>query len=117
MVDSRVVDAQAAVDVASNDAEFRTVAFDGNPAVRPPVFCDNSIKTSKYNVLSFLPISLLEQFRRQGNQYFLLMSVLMLLGTYTTLFQSPIQPWTTLGPLIVVLSISMAQVLENQWRQ
>jgi hypothetical protein len=32
-----------------------------------------------------------------------------LLGTYSTLFESPISPFTTLGPLIIVLAVSMLQ--------
>jgi hypothetical protein len=32
-----------------------------------------------------------------------------MLGTYTTLFESPIGPWTTLGPLILVLAVSLCQ--------
>ncbi|CAM9707233.1 unnamed protein product [Chrysoparadoxa australica] len=72
-------------------------------------YCDNFIKTSKYTAWNFFPKSLFEQFRRLGNQYFLLMSVLMMLGTYTDLFQSPIEPATTLGPLLVVLLVSLAQ--------
>ena len=50
-----------------------------------------------------------EQFRRNGNLYFLVMGCLMFLGTYTTLFRSSVSPWTTLGPLALVISISLAQ--------
>lgn len=37
---------------------------------------NNAIKTSKYNVFTFLPLNLLEQFRRLANIYFLLLMVL-----------------------------------------
>mmetsp|Transcript_18717 Transcript_18717/g.24115 ORF Transcript_18717/g.24115 Transcript_18717/m.24115 type:complete len:1378 (+) Transcript_18717:63-4196(+) len=96
---------------ATVNDDLRKVYFSGDPADSgSQKFCNNSIKTSKYNLASFLPVSLLEQFRRQGNQYFLLMSILMLIGFYfEQVFQTPIQPWTTLGPLIVVLAISMLQ--------
>ena len=33
----------------------------------------------------------------------------MFVGTYTTLFESSVSPWTTLGPLAVVVAISLAQ--------
>lgn len=72
-------------------------------------YCNNFIKTSKYTWQNFLPRSLFEQFRRLGNQYFLLLVILMMLGTYTDLFDSPIAPFTTLAPLIIVLSVSLAQ--------
>ena len=35
-------------------------------------FCDNTIKTSKYNIFSFWILNPLEQFRRIANLYFLL---------------------------------------------
>lgn len=72
-------------------------------------FCDNSVKNSKYTVLSFLPKSIFEQFRRLANVYFLAMGFLMLLGTYTTIFETPLTAFSTLFPLTVVLGISMIQ--------
>ena len=72
-------------------------------------FIDNSVNTAKYNLISFIPRSLMEQFRRIANIYFLLISFLMLIGTYTYLFDSPLTPWSTLLPLLVVLAISMGK--------
>ena len=37
------------------------------------------------------------------------MGCLMFVGTYTTLFESSVNPWTTLGPLAVIISISLCQ--------
>ena len=50
-----------------------------------------------------------EQFRRNGNVYFLVMGCLMAIGWYTDAFDSAISPWTTLAPLAFVVSISLAQ--------
>lgn len=72
-------------------------------------FCDNAVSTSKYTLLSFLPKSLFEQFRRLANVYFLLIIVLLMLGTYTPLFQAPLTPYTTLFPLLVVLAVTMGK--------
>ena len=68
---------------------------------------DNSVVTSKYNVVTFIPRSLFEQFRRIANVYFLVITVLMMLGTYTSLFVSPLAPFSTLVPLILVLGVTM----------
>lgn len=70
---------------------------------------NNSVVTSKYNVITFIPRSLFEQFRRIANVYFLAISVLMMLGWYTTLFDSPLAPFSTLIPLILVLSVTMVK--------
>lgn len=46
------------------------------PSSPPPWFQNNAIKTSKYNLLSFLPLNLFEQFRRLANAYFLFLLIL-----------------------------------------
>jgi len=87
--------------------EQRIVDF-GHPEYDPP-FADNSVKTSRYTLLSFFPLATREQFRRVGNVYFFCIGALMFLGYYTPLFYSAISPWTTLGPLALVVSISLVQ--------
>ena len=39
-------------------------------------FCSNRVSTAKYNVLSFLPCFLFEQFRRYSNCFFLFIALL-----------------------------------------
>uniref|UniRef100_A0AAV2IV86 Phospholipid-transporting ATPase n=1 Tax=Knipowitschia caucasica TaxID=637954 RepID=A0AAV2IV86_KNICA len=64
-------------------------------------YSGNAIKTYKYNVLTFLPLNLAEQFRRSANLYFLALLILQIIPDITTL------PWyTTLIPLVVVLSVT-----------
>lgn len=53
--------------------------------------------------------SIRQQFRRNGNIYFLVIGILMFIGSRTHLFSSSITPWTTLGPLALVISVSLAQ--------
>ena len=45
----------------------------------------------------------------QANQYFLAISILMMIGEYTTLFYSPLSPWSTVMPLMVIVGIAMAK--------
>uniref|UniRef100_A0A8D3E553 Phospholipid-transporting ATPase n=1 Tax=Scophthalmus maximus TaxID=52904 RepID=A0A8D3E553_SCOMX len=62
---------------------------------------NNAIKTSKYNLLTFLPLNLFEQFRRLANAYFLFLLFLQLIPQVSSL------SWfTTAVPLLLVLSIS-----------
>lgn len=71
---------------------------------------DNSVVTSKYTLLNFIPKSLFEQFRRLANVYFLVLSGLMMIGTYAPrTFDSPLTPYSTLVPLLVVLACSMTK--------
>jgi len=81
----------------------------GKPPDANASFADNTIRTGRYSLLSFVPKALLMQFRRLANVYFLFISMLMSIGTYTTLFPSPLTPWSTLGPLVVVIAATMAK--------
>ncbi|XP_056875092.1 phospholipid-transporting ATPase ID [Takifugu flavidus] len=64
-------------------------------------YANNAIKTSKYNLLSFLPLNLFEQFRRLANAYFLFLLILQVIPQVSSL------PWyTTAVPLVFVLSIT-----------
>lgn len=71
----------------------------------------NSISTTKYNVATFLPKGLYEQFRRVANLYFVCVAALSL-----TPF-SPVSPITTWAPLLIVIGISMLkEALEDYKR-
>lgn len=62
---------------------------------------DNSISTTKYSLWSFLPKSLLYQFKRAANIYFLVISIL-------TCFEfSPKQPSSMIGTFAFVLIATM----------
>ncbi|XP_010723552.2 phospholipid-transporting ATPase FetA-like [Meleagris gallopavo] len=64
-------------------------------------YASNSIKTSKYNFFTFLPLNLFEQFQRIANAYFLFLLILQLIPQISSL------PWfTTVVPLVLVLAVS-----------
>ena len=65
-----------------------------------PGFPGNYISTTRYTVLTFLPLNLLEQFRRLSNVYFLLSVIVSLFPGV-----SPISPATTILPLMFVLTV------------
>uniref|UniRef100_W5N6C3 Phospholipid-transporting ATPase n=1 Tax=Lepisosteus oculatus TaxID=7918 RepID=W5N6C3_LEPOC len=65
------------------------------------LYAENRIKTSKYNILTFLPINLFEQFQRVANAYFLFLLLLQLIPQISSL------SWfTTIVPLVLVLTIT-----------
>uniref|UniRef100_A0A7N6F830 Phospholipid-transporting ATPase n=1 Tax=Anabas testudineus TaxID=64144 RepID=A0A7N6F830_ANATE len=67
-------------------------------------FQTNAIKTSKYNVFTFLPLNLFEQFQRIANAYFLFLLVLQVIPQISSL------SWfTTVVPLVLVLSVTAAK--------
>ncbi|KAG2378980.1 hypothetical protein C9374_007618 [Naegleria lovaniensis] len=65
-------------------------------------FCDNSVSTAKYNLVTFVPKNLLEQFKRVANIYFLLIALLQLATPF-----SPTGRYSTAIPLVIVIIIQM----------
>ncbi|XP_065516781.1 phospholipid-transporting ATPase IC-like [Lathamus discolor] len=66
----------------------------------------NAIKTYKYNPITFLPLNLLEQFKRAANFYFLVLLILQSIPQISTLSW-----YTTLVPLLLVLGITAVKDL------
>ncbi|XP_077138750.1 phospholipid-transporting ATPase IC-like isoform X1 [Ranitomeya variabilis] len=71
-------------------------------------YATNEIKTSKYNVLTFLPLNLFEQFRRIANAYFLLLLIIQLIPIIST-----VSWYTTFIPLVIVLGITAIKDLAD----
>ncbi|XP_024917280.1 phospholipid-transporting ATPase ID isoform X2 [Cynoglossus semilaevis] len=61
----------------------------------------NYIMTSKYNIITFLPVNLFEQFQEVANTYFLFLLILQLIPQISSL-----SCYTTIVPLALVLSIT-----------
>ncbi|XP_073542436.1 phospholipid-transporting ATPase IK [Phyllobates terribilis] len=63
-------------------------------------YADNSIRTRKYNVLTFIPLNVFEQFHRVANLYFLFIIILQTVPAISTL------PWFAIMlPLLFLLVI------------
>ncbi|KAB1267818.1 Phospholipid-transporting ATPase IB [Camelus dromedarius] len=75
-------------------------------------FCKNSISTAKYSVWSFLPLYLYLQFSKAANAFFLFITILQQIPDV-----SPTGKYTTLLPLLVILTISgIKEVVEDHKR-
>ncbi|CAM8942886.1 unnamed protein product [Rhodiola kirilowii] len=90
---------------------YRTIHCNDREANRIVRFKGNSVSTTKYNVLTFLPKGLYEQFRRVANFYFLMISIL------STTPLSPVSPVTNILPLSMVLLVSMAKEAYEDWKR
>jgi phospholipid-translocating ATPase len=86
---------------------FRRPEAVGNRVVRAndaeanKLFPSNAISNTKYNLLSFVPKNLMEQFSRAMNKYFLLIACLQLVKEIT-----PVNPLTTWLPLAVIFGVT-----------
>ncbi|KAG7395204.1 hypothetical protein PHYBOEH_004111 [Phytophthora boehmeriae] len=88
-----------------NDAR-RTMEYTASmqKKYRTGQYCSNTVRSSKYTALNFLPKSLFEQFRRVANSYFLIISLLQLCTDL-----SPTNEYSTIGPLMLVLFATMVK--------
>jgi phospholipid-transporting ATPase len=85
-------------------AETRTIRV---TAAGEEQFCDNTLVTSKYTALNFLPKNLWEQFHRVANVYFLLIATLQVSGYITPkLDLSPTHKLATVMPLTLMLVLT-----------
>lgn len=74
-------------------------------------YVNNSIRSTKYTPINFLPKSLFEQFRRVANFYFLIAGILAF---------TPLAPFTAVSaiiPLIAVIIATMVKEGIEDWRR
>ncbi|KAI5722732.1 hypothetical protein M8J76_012802 [Diaphorina citri] len=80
--------------VRSRREFFRTIRANNRQFNAQFNYANNYIKTSKYTLLTFLPLNLLEQFQRLANFYFLCLMLLQMISVISSL-----TPITTIIPL------------------
>lgn len=78
---------------------------------KPLKYRSNNISTTKYNVITFLPKGLFEQFRRAANMYFLLAAILSVTSV------SPFGAVSMIAPLSIVVGLTMAKEAVEDWRR
>nr|GMD18237.1 phospholipid-transporting ATPase 3 [Ipomoea batatas] len=90
---------------------YRTVFCNDPETTAIANFKANSVSTTKYDVLTFLPKGLFEQFRRVANLYFLMISILSCTPV------SPVSPITNVLPLSLVLLVSLIKEAWEDWKR
>lgn len=91
----------------------RIIHLNNPPANAQSKFKNNSISTTKYNIVTFLPKFLFEQFSKYANIFFLFTAILQQIPGI-----SPTQRYTTIIPLGVVLLVSaIKEAVEDNRRR
>ena len=90
----------------------RMIHLNNPPANSGNKYIDNHISTAKYNIATFLPKFLFEQFSKYANLFFLFTAALQQIPDL-----SPTNKYTTIGPLIVVLLVSAGKELVEDYRR
>ncbi|KAI0013991.1 phospholipid-translocating P-type ATPase [Xylariaceae sp. FL0662B] len=90
----------------------RIIHLNNPPANAANKYVDNHVSTAKYNVATFIPKFLIEQFSKFANVFFLFTAALQQIPNL-----SPTNRYTTIGPLIVVLLVSAGKELVEDYRR
>nr|AHM92900.1 miltefosine transporter [Leishmania amazonensis] len=88
---------------ADVDEDDEVIVYFNNPEANAQFkYPSNFIRTSKYSLISFLPLSLLYEFRKVSNLYFLINVIFSLIPGV-----SPLNPATSIAPLSFVLLVAI----------
>ncbi|KAI0841759.1 phospholipid-translocating P-type ATPase [Hypoxylon sp. FL0890] len=90
----------------------RIIHLNNPPANSVNKYVDNHVSTSKYNIATFVPKFLIEQFSKFANVFFLFTAALQQIPNL-----SPTNQYTTIGPLGAVLLISAGKELVEDYRR
>ncbi|KAG5511068.1 hypothetical protein GH5_07274 [Leishmania sp. Ghana 2012 LV757] len=105
--DSAADTAKDGCSAGSEQTAFVEIDLLRNDLNRQRKFPGNSVRTAKYTLLTGLPLSLLYQFYKVSNFYFLLVMIITLVPG-----ASPINPFSSIVPLCIVLG---AGILKDLW--
>ena len=90
----------------------RMIHLNNPPANAAAKYANNHISTAKYNVVTFLPKFLFEQFSKYANLFFLFTACLQQIPNI-----SPTNQFTTIVPLIIVLLVSAGKELIEDFKR
>lgn len=90
--------------------------FPQNETIQPN-YPKNVIVTSRYTLVNFFPKSLFEQFRRLANVYFLVIGVIAAVGANSSYYETAIEPAGILGPMLIVVLISVIKEGQEDWQR
>ncbi|KAJ6164139.1 hypothetical protein N7470_002811 [Penicillium chermesinum] len=90
----------------------RIIQVNNPPANAVHKFLSNHVSTAKYNIITFLPKFIFEQFSKYANLFFLFTAVLQQIPNVT-----PTNRYTTIVPLAIVLAVSAIKELVEDYKR
>jgi phospholipid-transporting ATPase len=90
----------------------RIIMLNNSPANAAHKYVDNQVSTAKYNIVTFIPKFLFEQFSKYANLFFLFTACLQQIPNVT-----PTNRYTTIVPLMIVLLVSAVKELIEDFKR
>ncbi|KAI9501654.1 hypothetical protein BX070DRAFT_215436 [Coemansia spiralis] len=103
---------KAAESLPSRKIYINAEVPDDELATHAQHYCTNAITTSQYTLINFLPKNLSRQFRRVANIYFLVLTILQLIGYFSVGSR-----FLTVVPILLVLAITALKDAFEDWRR
>jgi len=97
-----IMEAPPLVNIIKRDDVYEFYINNPDRNTQELMFKDNTVSTTKYNALTFLPKALLYQFIRLANIYFVFIAIIQSIPII-----SPLGPATAIAPLVFVLAVSL----------
>ena len=93
--------------------DYRTIYLSENKKTKlKKNYPNNEVITSKYTLMTFLPMTILLQFKRYANIYFLVTMIIQCIPLI-----SPLNPITAIAPFIIVIAISIFREGLEDWNR
>lgn len=96
----------------NENPNYRIIILNNNARNSSYNYCNNYVSTTKYNIATFLPKFLFEQFSKYANLFFLFTSCIQQIRNI-----SPTNRWTTIVPLVIVLLVSAFKELVEDFKR
>ena len=97
-----IMEAPPLVNIIKRDDVYEFYINNPDRNTQELMFKDNTVSTTKYSALTFLPKALLYQFIRLANIYFVFIAIIQSIPII-----SPLGPATAIAPLVFVLAVSL----------
>lgn len=80
-------------------------------------FPKNIVKTSKYTILTFLPLNTFEQLKKVGNFYFMVLSLVLYIGELEWLYAQSLKAYSTFLTLVIMMAVSAVMAALDDYRR
>ena len=85
---------------------------EGTELKQPEKYCDNSVRTTQYTIITFLPFAILNQYKNPFNIFFLIGMIIDCIPAI-----SSVSATTTIMPVVVILIINLIREAVEDYRK
>ena len=96
---------------SDKEGNWRIQELSGSSIITESQYLSNKVKSTRYTLLSLVPMNLFEQFQRSANIWFLIVSIFQLIPFGL----NPVDSWTTVVPLAILITLTLLKDAYNDY--